>query len=141
MSPGPGPAGVLPRLRWLVAGLGLAALVAGCVLAPTATLAAARQNWPAFVLVSGLLARGLVARDDGRFDAAGDFLDGDIEVGGRLAEDVGGILAFRGHIVRPGGLESAAAEPGLAAAGVEPQRLLEVFNRLLALTGLKQGLP
>ncbi len=62
---------VLSRLRWVVPAIGVPALVVAAALGPSATGAAARQDWPPFVLVAGLLLLGLVARSDGLFDAAG----------------------------------------------------------------------
>ncbi len=49
---------------------GLGALVAAG-LDPSATQAAAGQDWPPFVLVTGLLLIGMVAREEGLFDRAG----------------------------------------------------------------------
>lgn len=45
---------------------------------------AAAQDWPPFVLVAGLLALGLVVRDDGLFDAAGDAMARTARGGGSL---------------------------------------------------------
>ena len=50
---------------------GLAGLVAAVATSPSAAQAAAGQDWPPFVLVTGLLLIGLVADDDGLFAAAG----------------------------------------------------------------------
>ncbi len=55
-----------------MAGL-VGALVAGA-LAPTDARAAAAQDWSAFVLVTGLLLLGLVARADGLFNAGGELV-------------------------------------------------------------------
>jgi arsenical pump membrane protein len=49
---------------------GLGAVVSAG-LAPAATACAASQDWPPFILVSGLLLVGMVARDEGLFDRAG----------------------------------------------------------------------
>ena len=65
------PTSLLARLGWVVPAIGLPALVVATVLAPSDAGAAARQDWPPFVLVGGLLLLGLVARADGIFDAAG----------------------------------------------------------------------
>lgn len=70
----PGGAGrtdVLRRAGWSALALGVPGVLAAALLAPHTLGAAASQDWPAFVLVTGLLALGLVARDDGLFDAAG----------------------------------------------------------------------
>jgi arsenical pump membrane protein len=47
------------------------AVVVAAAAAPAKAGAAAGQDWPAFVLVTGLLLIGVVARDDGLFDQAG----------------------------------------------------------------------
>jgi arsenical pump membrane protein len=67
------------RLGLHTASWGLAALGAGSALAavaasPTDARAAAAQDWPAFALVSGLLLVGLVAHEDGLFEASGHLL-------------------------------------------------------------------
>jgi arsenical pump membrane protein len=54
-----------------VLAVGLPAAVAAAGLNPSAAGAAARQDWPPFVLVCGLLLLGLVAGRDGLFEAAG----------------------------------------------------------------------
>jgi arsenical pump membrane protein len=56
---------------WILAGAGLGAAVTAAALKPSAAQSAAQQNWPAFVLVTGLLLIGLVAHDDHLFSAAG----------------------------------------------------------------------
>jgi arsenical pump membrane protein len=61
-------------LQWALASLGGIVLVFACLLAPTHARAAAAQDWPPFVLVSGLLLVGLVAAEDGVFTAAGHAL-------------------------------------------------------------------
>ena len=58
-------------LEWSLALLGGGALVAAVILAPHDARAAAVQDWPPFVLVSGLLLVGLVANEDGLFAAGG----------------------------------------------------------------------
>ncbi len=61
-----------PRiLRLVLLAVGAVGLVAAVVTVPTLAGAAASQDWPAFVLVTGLLLLGRVARDDGLFDAGG----------------------------------------------------------------------
>ena len=63
-------------LEWSLALLGGGALVAAVILAPHDARAAAVQDWPPFVLVSGLLLVGLVANEDGLFAAGGRALAG-----------------------------------------------------------------
>jgi arsenical pump membrane protein len=58
----------------LLCGLGLVALAGALALNPAATGGAAGQDWPPFVLVSGLLLVGLVSEHDGLFLAAGQLL-------------------------------------------------------------------
>jgi arsenical pump membrane protein len=55
----------------ILAGGGLAAAATAAALKPSAAQSAAQQNWPAFVLVSGLLLIGLAAHDDHLFSAVG----------------------------------------------------------------------
>jgi len=59
------------RLPSLFAVVGAAAAVTAALSNPGAAQSAAAQNWPPFVLVSGLLLIGLVANDDGLFATAG----------------------------------------------------------------------
>jgi arsenical pump membrane protein len=75
-APGASASGASPltRLRWVAPAIGLPVLIVAAVLAPSDAGAAARQDWPPFVLVAGLLLLGLVARADGLFDAAGALL-------------------------------------------------------------------
>jgi arsenical pump membrane protein len=54
-----------------LAGIGLAGLCAAVAARPIEARAAAAQVWTPFVLVAGLLLIGLVADDDGLFDAVG----------------------------------------------------------------------
>lgn len=68
------PADRLGVAGWIALGAGLPAMGAALALDPHAVGAAAVQDWPPFVLVTGLLTLGLVARDDGLFDAAGSLL-------------------------------------------------------------------
>ena len=58
-------------LEWGLAALGGASLLAAALVAPSHARAAAAQDWPAFVLVAGLLLVGLMAEEDGLFDAGG----------------------------------------------------------------------
>ena len=58
-------------LPWPLAAVGLGGLVAAAVTSPTEARLAASQDWPPFVLVTGLLLIGVVANDDGLFGAAG----------------------------------------------------------------------
>jgi arsenical pump membrane protein len=59
------------RPSWLLAGAGLAGLVAAVATRPADAASAAAQDWSPFVLVAGLLLIGLVADGDGLFAAAG----------------------------------------------------------------------
>jgi arsenical pump membrane protein len=64
--------------------------VASAVVDPSAAASAAAQDWPPFVLVAGLLLIGLVAAEDGLFEA----------IGGRIAEAApDGRLLFAGVVV------------------------------------------
>lgn len=56
---------------WVALAVGVPALAVAAALAPRHLGAAASVDWPPFLLVTGLLVIGLVARDDGLFDAAG----------------------------------------------------------------------
>jgi arsenical pump membrane protein len=71
---GTSPPRLARSLRWALAGAGAAGLIAAVVAAPGSSRAAAAQVWPPFVLVAGLLLVGLVAQDDGLFDAGGHAL-------------------------------------------------------------------
>ena len=68
---------VTPRVRseralgLLLAAAGCAAAAAAVIADPAAARSAAAQDWPPFVLVTGLLLVGLVADGDGLFAAAG----------------------------------------------------------------------
>ena len=65
-------AGILARRpAWLLAAVGLTALVVAFSLDPHASRSAATQVWSPFVLVAGLLLVGLVAERDGLFRVAG----------------------------------------------------------------------
>lgn len=73
-----------------VAVLGLGALVAAVLWAPGDARAAAAQDWPPFVLVTGLLLVGLVAEEDGLFATGGHAL-------ARLAPN--GVVLYAGTVV------------------------------------------
>jgi arsenical pump membrane protein len=79
-----------PGPEWGLALLGCAVLVVAVVLAPHDARAAAAQDWPPFVLVSGLLLVGLVANEDGLFAAGGHAL-------ARVAP--GGVALYAGTVV------------------------------------------
>ena len=66
---------IAPAVAWAVLGAGALAAVAAVSADPVGAGGAASQDWPPFVLVAGLLLVGLVAADDGVFDAAGRALD------------------------------------------------------------------
>jgi arsenical pump membrane protein len=59
---------------WVAAGLGCVGAVVAAAARPGEARSAAAQDWPPFVLVSGLLLIGLVADEDGLFAAAGHVL-------------------------------------------------------------------
>jgi arsenical pump membrane protein len=59
---------------WLLALLGVVGIGIAFWLRPEYAAASAAQDYPAFVLVAGLLLIGLVADDEGLFGAAGDWL-------------------------------------------------------------------
>jgi arsenical pump membrane protein len=58
----------------MLCGIGLVGIAIALVLSSADTSAAAGQDWPPFVLVSGLLLVGLVSEQDGLFLAAGQLL-------------------------------------------------------------------
>lgn len=64
----------LTRLGWLALAIGVPAAAVCTALDHRGARAAASQDWPPFVLVTGLLLIGIVARDEGLFDAAGTVL-------------------------------------------------------------------
>jgi len=64
----------LGRLGWVVAAFGLPAVLAAAMLDPDGAAGASSQDWPPFVLVTGLLLIGAAARDEGLFDFAGRFV-------------------------------------------------------------------
>lgn len=63
-------------LGWMLAVVGGLGAVGAAVLSSTQAREAATQDWPPFVLVTGLLLVGLVADQDGLFSAAGRALAG-----------------------------------------------------------------
>jgi len=65
---------IRPHGRWLLCATGVAGVLVALALRPSDTGAAAGQDWPPFVLVSGLLLVGLVSEKDGLFLAAGQLL-------------------------------------------------------------------
>ncbi len=75
---------------WLLAGSGLVAIMVAAALRPGDALAAAGQDWPPFLLVSGLLLIGLASQEDGLFAAAGQGLAR--RAGGGLALYAGAVL-------------------------------------------------
>src|SRR5580658_6887542 len=62
------------RLGWALAAAGCVSALAAVLLAPAHAREAATQDWPPFVLVTGLLLVGLVADEDRLFSAAGHAL-------------------------------------------------------------------
>ena len=58
----------------MAAGLGCVGIAVAAVTRPDQARLAAAEDWPPFVLVSGLLLVGLVAEEDGLFGAAGHLL-------------------------------------------------------------------
>ena len=83
----PGSAGPLGWTLVVVGGVGV---IVAAVLAPAHAREAALQDWPPFVLVTGLLLVGLVADEDGLFSAAGLGL-------ARLAPN--GVILYSGAVV------------------------------------------
>ena len=78
------------RGTWILCGIGLAGLAIALALSSVDTSAAAGQDWPPFVLVSGLLLVGLVSEQDGLFLAAGQLL-------ARRARN--GVLLYAGAVI------------------------------------------
>jgi arsenical pump membrane protein len=62
---------VRERWTWVLGSAGLLALIVALALRGSDAQSAAGQDWPPFVLVSGLLLIGLVSEEDGLFAAAG----------------------------------------------------------------------
>jgi len=85
--------GVRIPVSWLLAALGVAGAAVAFLLRPADALASASQDYPAFVLVAGLLLIGLVAGDEGLFSAAGGWL-------GRIAPN--GVALFAGAAIMIG---------------------------------------
>lgn len=109
------------RAAWTAAAIGVPTALVAAVLAPGAAAAAAAQDWPPFVLVAGLLLVGLVAAEDGVFEAAGS----------RLASTAtNGVILFAGAMVLVSvvtallNLDTSVAflTPVLVAAGRARQR-------------------
>jgi arsenical pump membrane protein len=86
--------GVVDAIRqrggWVLCATGLLGIAIALALSPTDTSAAAGQDWPPFVLVSGLLLVGLVSEEDGLFLAAGQLL-------ARRARN--GVLLYAGAVI------------------------------------------
>ncbi len=59
------------RLGWVLAVVGGVGALVAALLSTTHAQGAASQDWPQFVLVTGLLLVGMVADDDGLFSSAG----------------------------------------------------------------------
>jgi arsenical pump membrane protein len=78
------------RLGWMLAAVGCIAALVAAVLSPAHAREAAAQDWPPFVLVTGLLLVGLVADEDRLFSAAGHAL-------ARLAPN--GVVLYGGAMV------------------------------------------
>jgi arsenical pump membrane protein len=76
--------------QWMLCTIGVLGLFVALTLSPSDTSAAAGQDWPPFVLVSGLLLVGLASETDGLFLAAGQLL-------ARRAP--GGVLLYAGAVV------------------------------------------
>jgi arsenical pump membrane protein len=74
------------------AAVGIAVLLGAVLASRTASASAARQDWPAFVLVAGLLVIGLVADDDGVFATLGSGLSR--LRGGEVGLYAGAVLAL-----------------------------------------------
>ena len=64
----------MSRARWLLFAGGSVAAILAAILSPASAAAAAKQDWPPFVLVTGLLVLGLVADREGLFEVAGSAL-------------------------------------------------------------------
>lgn len=75
---------------WLLCGVGIVGIAVALILSSAGTNSAAGQDWPPFVLVSGLLLVGLVSEQDGLFLAAGQLL-------ARRAHN--GLLLYGGAVV------------------------------------------
>ena len=75
---------------WLLCGVGIVGIAVALILSSADTSSAAGQDWPPFVLVSGLLLVGLVSEQDGLFLAAGQLL-------ARRARN--GLLLYGGAVV------------------------------------------
>ncbi len=76
-----------PPARWLILAVGSVAAVIAAAAAADQAGSAARQDWPPFLLVTGLLILGQVAWEDGLFQAAGEW------IGGKVRRSAGLLLA------------------------------------------------
>jgi len=86
----PLPGQVRKRLPWAIASVGCGGAAIAASFWLSEARAAASQDWPPFVLVSGLLLVGLVADEDGLFAAAGHTL-------ARVASN--GVVLYVGAVV------------------------------------------
>lgn len=126
------PAELLRTVGWVAIGVSVPAIIAAVALDPVDVAAAARQDWPPFVLVTGLLALGLVAREDGLFEAAGHLMAGGARGGRSLFVGAAVLVSVVTAVLN---LDTAVAflTPVLVAAarrrgtGVEPFLYLSVF--------------
>lgn len=91
-------------------GVGTVAAAVAAVLVPGHSASAAAQDYPAFVLVAGLLLVGLAAEGDGLFRAAGEWL------AGRTGSDLSLVLWGSGLV----GVVSAILNLDTAAAFLTP---------------------
>jgi arsenical pump membrane protein len=73
-----------PPARWLFLAGGSAAAVVAAAAATDQAGSAARQDWPPFLLVTGLLVLGQVAWEDGLFQAAGEWIGSQVRHGAGL---------------------------------------------------------
>jgi arsenical pump membrane protein len=80
----------IKRAPWALVAVGVTGLAIAALLRPDQAGAAAGQDWPPFILVTGLLLIGFVADEDGLFEAAGHAL-------ARMATN--GLLFFVGTTV------------------------------------------
>lgn len=83
-SPTSADAGSTSRATWALTCAGVVGLIVSVVASPSDAGQAATQDWPPFVLVTGLLLIGMVANDDGLFAAAGERLARVARSGGAL---------------------------------------------------------
>lgn len=76
-----------PPARWPFLAIGSAAALIAAATASDQAAGAARQDWPPFLLVTGLLVLGQVAWEDGLFQAAGEW------IGNQVRRSAGLLLA------------------------------------------------